>query len=101
MLTDYQKVVKITGAGTIHAVAATCYLRGLVASIVSPGTLFISIQNVTAPENILVPPLVPTVPGTPINWEPPIPVRMNGGMDIVTVGAGEAYYWLWYGAQPT
>jgi hypothetical protein len=33
-------------------------------------------------------------------WSAPQPVRMEGGIDIVPLGAGEAYLWIFYLFEP-
>jgi hypothetical protein len=104
MLFEKQIVVKVTAAGTNTVVNDTCFLLALIASVVTPGTLGITIQDRSTAPNKLVPPfdLTPPGAGTGIlvrNWSAPKPVRMNGGIDIVATGTGEVHLWLWHGAQ--
>jgi len=100
MLFQDQRVIKITAAGTITVLNKTGYMLAVIASIATPGTLAITIQDKATPTpNKLVPPfdLTPPAAGTGIvvrSWTAPQPVRMQGGIDIVTTGTGEIYFWL-------
>ena len=105
MLTEDQKVFKITAAGTITVLAKTGYFLALIASVVTPGTLAITIQDKATPVNKLLPALDLTPPGAVSgalvkDYTPPHSVRMEGGIDIVTAGTGEAYLWIWYLFEP-
>lgn len=105
MLSEAQKVFKITAAGTITVLDKTGYFLALIASVVTPGTLAITIQDKATPVNKLLPAVDLTPPG-PVSgaivkdWKPPQPVRMDGGIDIVTAGTGEAYFWVYYLFEP-
>ena len=108
MLSENQKVFKITAAGTNTVVNKTCYFLALIASAVTPGTLGITIQDkATSAVNKLLPAIDLTPPvdhSGPLvkDYTPPQPVRMEGGIDIVTAtgGTGEAYLWIWYLFEP-
>jgi hypothetical protein len=105
MLYPAQKVSKITVAGTITVLDSTGYILALIASVVTPGTLAIVIQDKATPPNALLPAIDLTPPG-PVSgalvkdWTAPRPVRMEGGIDIVTTGTGEAYFWIFFLFEP-
>jgi hypothetical protein len=105
MLYEAQKVFKITAAGTQNVLGSTGYFLAIVASVVTPGTLAITIQDKATTPNKLLPAIDLTPPG-PVSgaivkdWKAAQPVQMDGGIDIVTAGAGEAYMWIWYLFEP-
>jgi hypothetical protein len=105
MLTEDQKVYRITAAGTITVLDSTGYFLAIVASVVTPGTLAITIQDKATIPKKLLPPFDLTPPGAGAgivvrDWTAPQPLRMEGGIDIVTTGAGEVYFWLFLLFEP-
>jgi hypothetical protein len=106
MLSETQKVVKITGPGSITVINKTAFLLMVIVSVVTPGTLAITIQDIAAPPNTLVPAVDLTPPGSGgsgalvKSWEAPKPVQMLNGINIVTAGTGEAYIWIWFTFSP-
>ena len=105
MLYQTQKVVKITAAGTQNVLDNTGYLLALILSVATPGTLAITIQDKATTPNKLLPAIDLTL-GTDSDaivkdWKAPQPVRMDGGIDIVTTGTGgEVYFWIFYLFEP-
>jgi hypothetical protein len=108
MIGQDQKVFKITAGGTQHVLNKTGFVTAVIASVVTPGTLAITIQDQapTAPNKLLPPfDLTPPGAGTGImvrTWEAPQPVRMQNGIDIVTAagGTGEVYLWIFFSFEP-
>ena len=103
MLNEDQKVYKIAGPVTRTVLDSTGYLVALIASEAAPGLSF-TIQDKAATPNKLLAAFVPTLgPDSDLlvkQWTPPQPVRMEGGIDIVSLGAGEVYLWVWYLFEP-
>ena len=104
MLTENQQVFKITTAGTIHVLTNTGYIVGLIASVAAAG-LSITIQDKATPAvnkllNALALTLGTTSDALVKDWTAPQPVRMQGGIDIVNTGTGEAYIWITYLYEP-
>jgi hypothetical protein len=105
MLYQAQKVVKITAAGTNTVLTSTGYFLALIASVAAAGTLVITIQDKATTPNKLLPAIDLTPPG-PVNgalvkdWKASQPVRMDGGIDVVATGTGEAYLWIFYMFEP-
>jgi hypothetical protein len=105
MLYEAQKVFKITAAGTQTVLDSTGYFLTLIASVATPGTLAITIQDKATTPNKLLPGIDLTL-GTDSDaivkdWKAPRPVRMDGGIDIVTTGTGgEVYFWIFYLFEP-
>jgi hypothetical protein len=103
MLEEDQKVFKLTAAGTTHMLTKTGYIVGVILTEAAPGVL-ITIQDISATPNKVLAAAVGTIGPTSDSlvkqWTPPQPVRMNGGIDIVALGAGEVYVWIFYLYEP-
>ena len=103
MLEEDQKVFKLTAAGTTHVLTKTGYIVGVILTEAAPG-LSITIQDKSATPNKALAGAVGTLGATVESlvkqWTPPQPVRMNGGIDIVALGAGEVYVWIFYLYEP-
>jgi hypothetical protein len=105
MLYQAQKVFKITAAGTKNVLDNTGYFLSIIASVATPVGVVITIQDkATTPNKLLaalaLTPPDPTSDALVKEWTAPQPVRMDGGIDIVSTGTGEAYLWVFYLFEP-
>jgi predicted aconitase len=107
MLEEDQKVFKLTGptGGTpIHVLTKTGYIVGVILTEAAPGvSITIQDKTPTTPNKVLaasIGTLGATSDALVKQWTPPQPVRMNGGIDIVALGAGEVYVWIFYLYEP-
>ena len=103
-----QKIVHINTSAITTVIDSTVYLQAIVFNSVNGGTSWLlTIQDKAATPHKLIGAFVPAPPssGSDVlirDWTPPRPIRMEGGIDIVTSGAtpGDVWVWLWYSMQP-